>query len=176
MRRSRRAAAADASDPITDDRSEVDVNEDTHVPRRETRRGRPKRELTVNFPVRLDNGEVQVFTGFRIHHNTVLGPSKGGIRYSLHVNQDEIRALELNELARRSIERRRAYTLDFQEATEEVGFKGTMTLVGCALLWLIPVVLLLSAWLPWLGWLIVPVLLAFLALQLLKARAPTRPE
>jgi glutamate dehydrogenase (NAD(P)+) len=55
----------------------------------------PKRELTVNFPVRLDNGQVQVFTGFRIHHNTVLGPSKGGIRYSLHVNQDEVRALAM---------------------------------------------------------------------------------
>ena len=55
----------------------------------------PKRELTVNFPVRLDNGDIQVFTGFRIHHNTVLGPSKGGIRYSLHVNQDEIRALAM---------------------------------------------------------------------------------
>src|SRR5579859_946579 len=55
----------------------------------------PKRELTVNFPVRLDNGETQVFTGFRIHHNTVLGPSKGGMRYSLHVNQDEIRALAM---------------------------------------------------------------------------------
>jgi glutamate dehydrogenase (NAD(P)+) len=55
----------------------------------------PKRELTVNFPVRLDSGEIQVFTGFRVHHNTVLGPSKGGIRYSLHVNQDEVRALAM---------------------------------------------------------------------------------
>lgn len=55
----------------------------------------PKRELTVNFPVRLDNGTVQVFTGFRVHHNTVLGPSKGGIRYSSHVNQDEVRALAM---------------------------------------------------------------------------------
>jgi len=55
----------------------------------------PKRELTVNFPVRLDNGEVKVFTGYRIHHNTVLGPSKGGIRYSAHVNQDEVRALAM---------------------------------------------------------------------------------
>ena len=83
---------------------------------------------------------------------------------------DEIRALELNDLARRSIERRRAYALDFQEATEEVGFKGTMTLVGCALLWLIPLVLLLSAWIPWLFWLVVPVLLVFLALQFLKGK------
>jgi glutamate dehydrogenase/leucine dehydrogenase len=40
----------------------------------------PKRELSVNFPVRLDNGDVEVFTGYRVHHNTVLGPSKGGIR------------------------------------------------------------------------------------------------
>lgn len=55
----------------------------------------PKRELTVNFPVRMDNGEVRVFTGYRIHHNTVLGPSKGGIRYSAHVNQDEVRALAM---------------------------------------------------------------------------------
>jgi hypothetical protein len=84
--------------------------------------------------------------------------------------QDEIRALELNDLARRSIERRRAYSLDFQEATEEVGFKGTMTLVGCALLWLAPVILIASAWVPWLGWLIVPVLVAFLAMQFLKGK------
>jgi len=55
----------------------------------------PKRELTVNFPARMDNGEVKIFTGFRIHHNTVLGPSKGGIRYSPHVNRDEIRALAM---------------------------------------------------------------------------------
>jgi glutamate dehydrogenase (NAD(P)+) len=55
----------------------------------------PRRELTVNFPVRLDNGEIQVYTGFRVHHNTVLGPSKGGIRYSSHVNLDEVRALAM---------------------------------------------------------------------------------
>jgi hypothetical protein len=89
---------------------------------------------------------------------------------------DEIRALELNDLARRSIERRRAYSLDFQEATEEVGFKGTMTLVGCALLWLIPLVLLLSAWIPWLFWLVVPVLVVFLALQFLKGKGGESQE
>jgi glutamate dehydrogenase (NAD(P)+) len=55
----------------------------------------PKRELTVNFPVRMDDGQVQVFTGFRVHHNTVLGPSKGGMRYSSHLNQDEVRALAM---------------------------------------------------------------------------------
>jgi glutamate dehydrogenase (NAD(P)+) len=55
----------------------------------------PRRELSVNFPVRMDDGSVQVFTGYRIHHNTVLGPSKGGIRYSLHVTMDEVRALAM---------------------------------------------------------------------------------
>jgi glutamate dehydrogenase (NAD(P)+) len=55
----------------------------------------PRRELTVNFPVRLDNDQIQLFTGFRVHHNTVLGPSKGGIRYSPHVNLDEVRALAM---------------------------------------------------------------------------------
>ena len=43
----------------------------------------PRREFTVNFPVKRDNGTVEVFTGYRVHHNTALGPSKGGIRYSL---------------------------------------------------------------------------------------------
>src|SRR3972149_2839933 len=40
----------------------------------------PKRELTVNFPVKMDNGSVRIFTGHRVHHSTVLGPTKGGIR------------------------------------------------------------------------------------------------
>jgi glutamate dehydrogenase (NAD(P)+) len=55
----------------------------------------PRRELTVNFPVRMDNGDIKVFTGYRVHHSTVLGPSKGGIRYSSHVNVDEVRALAM---------------------------------------------------------------------------------
>jgi hypothetical protein len=91
--------------------------------------------------------------------------------------QDEIRALELDDAVRRSIERRRAYTLEYQESGEDVGFKGTMTLVGCALIWLIPVLLLASAAFPQLGWLIVPVLLGFLGLQLLRwlVPSPTHP-
>jgi glutamate dehydrogenase (NAD(P)+) len=52
-----------------------------------------ERELTVNFPVRMDNGSVKVFTGFRIVHNDSRGPSKGGIRYHPDVNIDEVRAL-----------------------------------------------------------------------------------
>jgi glutamate dehydrogenase (NAD(P)+) len=55
----------------------------------------PRRELTVNFPVKRDDGRVEMFTGYRVHHNTVLGPSKGGIRFSLHVNMDEVRALAM---------------------------------------------------------------------------------
>ncbi|MBC7871021.1 MAG: Glu/Leu/Phe/Val dehydrogenase, partial [Chitinophagaceae bacterium] len=55
----------------------------------------PRREFTVNFPVRRDDGSMEMFTGYRVHHSTVLGPSKGGIRYSLHVDIDEVRALAM---------------------------------------------------------------------------------
>src|SRR5438046_10228787 len=53
----------------------------------------PKRELTVNFPVAMDDGSVRIFTGYRIHHNTALGPTKGGVRYHPSVTPDEGRAL-----------------------------------------------------------------------------------
>ncbi|MBT9143553.1 MAG: Glutamate dehydrogenase [Syntrophomonadaceae bacterium] len=52
-----------------------------------------ERELVVNFPVRMDNGKVRIFTGFRIQHNDTRGPSKGGIRYHPDVTLDETRAL-----------------------------------------------------------------------------------
>ncbi len=55
----------------------------------------PRREFTVNFPVRMDNGNIQMFTGHRVHHNTTLGPSKGGLRYSPGVTLDEVRALAM---------------------------------------------------------------------------------
>ncbi len=55
----------------------------------------PRRELTVNFPVKRDDGRVEMFTGYRVHHSTVLGPSKGGLRYSTAVTLDEIRALAM---------------------------------------------------------------------------------
>ncbi len=55
----------------------------------------PKRELTVNFPVKMDNGEVKLYTGYRVHHNTALGPTKGGIRYHQDVSLDEVRALAM---------------------------------------------------------------------------------
>jgi glutamate dehydrogenase (NAD(P)+) len=56
---------------------------------------KPKRELIVNFPVRLDNGDVEMFTGYRVQHNINRGPAKGGIRFSPHVSLDEIRALAM---------------------------------------------------------------------------------
>ncbi|HYN88899.1 MAG TPA: Glu/Leu/Phe/Val dehydrogenase dimerization domain-containing protein, partial [Ardenticatenaceae bacterium] len=55
----------------------------------------PKRELTVNFPVKMDDGSVRIFTGHRVHHNTVRGPTKGGIRYHQDVTLDEVRALAM---------------------------------------------------------------------------------
>ncbi len=55
----------------------------------------PRREFTVNFPVRRDSGQTEMFTGYRVHHSTVLGPTKGGIRYDLHVSMDEVRALAM---------------------------------------------------------------------------------
>ena len=55
----------------------------------------PQRELTVNFPVTLDNGDVQVFTGHRVQHNVSRGPGKGGIRYHQDVTLDEVRALAM---------------------------------------------------------------------------------
>ena len=54
---------------------------------------KPKRELSVNFPVRMDNGDVEIFTGYRVQHNISRGPAKGGIRFSPSVSLDEVRAL-----------------------------------------------------------------------------------
>src|SRR2546428_12844193 len=53
----------------------------------------PKRELTVNFPVRMDDGSIRVFTGYRVQYNDALGPFKGGLRYLWNVALDEVRAL-----------------------------------------------------------------------------------
>ena len=53
----------------------------------------PSREIIVHFPVALDNGMIDVFTGFRVQHNIARGPCKGGIRYAPDVTLDEVRAL-----------------------------------------------------------------------------------
>jgi glutamate dehydrogenase (NAD(P)+) len=54
-----------------------------------------KRELTVHFPVHMDNGKTRMFTGFRVQHNINRGPAKGGIRYDAAVTLDEVRALAM---------------------------------------------------------------------------------
>ncbi len=53
----------------------------------------PEREITVYIPVSLDNGLIEVFTGYRVLHSTVRGPGKGGIRFAPDVSLDEVRAL-----------------------------------------------------------------------------------
>ena len=55
----------------------------------------PNRELTVTFPVIMDDGRTEVFTGYRVQHNTARGPAKGGIRYSPQVTPNEVRALSM---------------------------------------------------------------------------------
>ncbi len=55
----------------------------------------PKRELTVHFPVRMDDGSIKSFTGYRVQHNMTRGPGKGGIRYHQDVTLDEVRALAM---------------------------------------------------------------------------------
>ncbi len=54
-----------------------------------------KRELTVHFPVKLENGQVKMFTGYRFHHNIARGPAKGGIRYHPDITYDQIKALAI---------------------------------------------------------------------------------
>ena len=53
----------------------------------------PKRQITVSLPVQMDNGEIEVFTGYRVQYNITLGPAKGGIRYHPDVTLDEVTAL-----------------------------------------------------------------------------------
>ena len=53
------------------------------------------RELTVNFPVKMDDGSLQMFMGYRVQHDRARGPFKGGIRYHPEVNLDEIRAMAM---------------------------------------------------------------------------------
>jgi glutamate dehydrogenase (NAD(P)+) len=53
----------------------------------------PKRQITVSCPIQMDNGEIEVFTGYRVQYNITLGPAKGGIRYHPGVSLDEVTAL-----------------------------------------------------------------------------------
>ena len=55
----------------------------------------PRRALVVSIPVRMDSGKTEVFVGYRVHHNTVLGPTKGGLRYAPDVDLGEVTALAM---------------------------------------------------------------------------------
>lgn len=55
----------------------------------------PKNEIIVNFPVELDDGEIQIFRGYRVQHNDVLGPYKGGLRFAPYVDLGEVKALAM---------------------------------------------------------------------------------
>ena len=57
--------------------------------------GSCKREFTVNFPVRMDTGDIRVFSGYRVQHNVVRGPAKGGLRFHPDVTLDEVKALAM---------------------------------------------------------------------------------
>src|SRR5207244_12765582 len=68
----------------------IDLSDDTRRSLREV-----KRELTVHFPVRMDDGCVHVFTGWRVQHNISRGPAKGGIRYHPQANLELVKALAM---------------------------------------------------------------------------------
>ena len=53
----------------------------------------PEKTTEVHIPVKMDNGKVQVFTGYRCQHSTIMGPAKGGVRYHTAVNMDEVKTL-----------------------------------------------------------------------------------
>src|SRR5499425_1488200 len=55
--------------------------------------GTPAKEIIVHIPVQLDDGRLEVFTGYRVQHSVARGPAKGGIRYAPDVTHDEVRAL-----------------------------------------------------------------------------------
>ena len=111
---------------------------------------------------------VKVFEDAVQRYEQAAGPTLGRDAPALVTWQDAIRCAELDDAARRSVERRRASTLEYPEATEEASFKGTMTLIGCGMLWLIVGLLVLSRWYPALLVVIVLMLTFFLALQLLR--------
>ena len=53
----------------------------------------PEKELKVSVPVVMDDGNIEVFVGYRVQHSTLRGPAKGGIRFHYAVNMDEVKAL-----------------------------------------------------------------------------------
>src|SRR3546814_19360002 len=75
-------------DRLDDAAKLADIDPDSHRMLRT-----PKRVLAVAVPVRMDDGSIEVFTGWRVHHDTTRGPGKGGIRFHPDVDADEVKAL-----------------------------------------------------------------------------------
>jgi glutamate dehydrogenase (NAD(P)+) len=73
---------------LADAAADVDLDPDTH-----RRLQQPRRVLEVSVPVRMDDGSLEVFTGWRVHHDTTRGPGKGGIRFHPAVDAREVTAL-----------------------------------------------------------------------------------
>jgi len=68
----------------------IRLDPDIHARLRE-----PRRSLIVSVPVRMDNGRIKIFTGYRVQHNLIRGPGKGGIRFHPQVTLDEVKALAM---------------------------------------------------------------------------------
>ncbi|MGH9273096.1 MAG: Glu/Leu/Phe/Val family dehydrogenase, partial [Acidimicrobiales bacterium] len=77
----------------------------------------PERVLEVAVPVRMDDGTIEVFTGWRVHHDTTRGPGKGGIRFHPDVDADEVKAL--------------AAAMTFKTAVLDLPFGGAKGGVRC---------------------------------------------
>jgi glutamate dehydrogenase (NAD(P)+) len=77
----------------------------------------PERVLEVSVPVRMDNGEVEVFTGWRVHHDTTRGPGKGGLRFHPALDVDEVKAL--------------AASMTYKTAIVDIPFGGAKGGVRC---------------------------------------------
>ncbi len=90
----------------------IDLDPDIHHILR-----RPERVMEVSVPIRMDDGSVEVFTGWRIHHDTTRGPGKGGIRFHPEVDADEVKAL--------------AAAMTFKTAIADLPFGGAKGGVRC---------------------------------------------
>ena len=91
---------------------------------------RPWRELHVQVPVRMDDGHIEVFTGYRVQHNGARGPYKGGIRYHPEADVDEVRAL--------------ASLMTWKTALMNLPFGGAKGGTGCGEAWCDPVFFLVK--------------------------------
>jgi len=88
--------------------------------------------------------------------------------------QDEIRVCEWADALRRSVAKQKISTLDYQDTSEEVGAKGTLTLIGCGMVWIILLLALIAIWQPLVLWGVVPLLVLFLALAVVNWLAQKR--